>query len=79
MGWELVLHLSGDYYPDVVREFYDNMFHKTDRDLPSIISTVKVVLIVLDREFLSLNLGIRDQGELITIDTNSKIIEEDLD
>ncbi|KAI5653515.1 hypothetical protein M9H77_30702 [Catharanthus roseus] len=37
LGWIPLLSLYGDYYPDLVREFYTNMLHKTDKDLPTII------------------------------------------
>ncbi|KAI5653482.1 hypothetical protein M9H77_30669 [Catharanthus roseus] len=39
-----------DYYPDLVREFYANMTHKTNKDLQTIISIVNGVRIILDRE-----------------------------
>lgn len=33
VGWEPLLHLSGDYYPDLVCEFYATMLHKMDSKL----------------------------------------------
>lgn len=50
MVWESVLHLSGDYCANFVREFYANMLHKNDKDLQTIITMVKGVRIILDRE-----------------------------
>ncbi|KAI5664452.1 hypothetical protein M9H77_23775 [Catharanthus roseus] len=50
LGWVPLLRLFGDYYPDLVREFYANMLHKMDKDLPTIISHVKGVRIVLGRD-----------------------------
>ncbi|KAI5676930.1 hypothetical protein M9H77_07880 [Catharanthus roseus] len=58
---------SGDYYPDLVREFYANMVHKMDKDLPTIISIVKGVRIILNRERLASILGIRDQGNIVAV------------
>lgn len=68
-----------DYYPDLVLEFYATMLHKIDNDLPTIISTVKVVRIILDRARLATFLGIRDEGNMVTVDSNNKTILEDSD
>ncbi|KAI5653129.1 hypothetical protein M9H77_30316 [Catharanthus roseus] len=40
--WAL-LNISGNCYTKLVKEFYVNMFHKMDKDLSTIISTVKAV------------------------------------
>lgn len=79
MGREPILHLSGDYYPDLVKEFYANMKHKTNRTFPTVIPSIKGVRIVLDREHLSHILGIWDEEEPVTIHINSIVIEEDPD
>lgn len=55
------------------------MLHKTDKDLSTIISTVKGVRILLDRELLASILGIADAGNTISIDSNKKTIDEDSD
>ncbi|KAI5681222.1 hypothetical protein M9H77_02449 [Catharanthus roseus] len=41
LGWVPVIRFSGDYYPNLVREFYANILHKMDKDLPTIISHCK--------------------------------------
>ncbi|KAI5667374.1 hypothetical protein M9H77_17227 [Catharanthus roseus] len=50
LGWVPLQHIYGNYYPELVREFYANMTNKTNKDLQTIISTVKRVRIVHDRE-----------------------------
>lgn len=77
LGWKPFLHISGVYYSDLVREFYANMFHKTDKDLSTIISIVKGVRIILDRERLASILGIMDEGSTIIVDSNKKSIDKD--
>ncbi|KAI5662205.1 hypothetical protein M9H77_21528 [Catharanthus roseus] len=74
------LDISGgyDYYPYLVREFYTNMNHKTNKYLQTIISTVKGVMIILDRERLASILEIPDNGNSVIVDSNRKIIDEDL-
>lgn len=79
MGQEPVFHISGDYYPDLVRDFYANMLYKTDKDLQTIITTVKGVHIILDRVRLMTILGIRDEGESATVDSKRKTIYENRD
>lgn len=54
------------------------MFHKTNKDLFTIISTVKGVRI-LDRERLASILGIRDEETTVTVDSNDKSIDKDPD
>lgn len=71
--------ISGTYYPLLVREFHANMFHKTNKDPSTIISMVKGVRIILDRERLTSILGITDEETTITIYSNKKTIDEDLD
>lgn len=60
-GWETLLCISGHYYPELVREFYENIFNKMDKDLSTIIFVVKKVKIVLDREPLASILEITDR------------------
>lgn len=55
IDWEPLFHLSGDYYLDLVREFYATMLHKTDKTLKTIISPVKGVHIVLDKDASSVH------------------------
>ncbi|KAI5681001.1 hypothetical protein M9H77_02228 [Catharanthus roseus] len=50
-----------------------------DKDLPAIISHVKVVRIVLERDHLSSILGISDNGNTLTVDSNRRSIDEDPD
>lgn len=68
-GREPLLHLSGDNYPNLVREFYATVLHKIDKTLQTIISTMKRVHIV----------GIRNEGNTNTVDFNRKTLQEDLD
>lgn len=67
IGWEPILHLYGNYSPDLVKEFYANMNHKIDKDFPTIIPSVKGVRIVLDKKRLSRILSIRDEGESVSV------------
>ncbi|KAI5649254.1 hypothetical protein M9H77_35259 [Catharanthus roseus] len=55
------------------------MTHKTNKDLQTIISIVKEVSIILDTERLASILGIPDNENSITVDSNKKSIDEDLD
>lgn len=55
------------------------MPNKTDEDLPTIISHVKGVRIVLERERLVSILGILDNGNTVTVDSNTRSIDEDSD
>ncbi|KAI5663397.1 hypothetical protein M9H77_22720 [Catharanthus roseus] len=73
------MHVSGNYYPELVSEFYENMFYKMDKHLSTIISTVKGVRILFDKEHLAFIMGIRDKGITVTIDSNKKSINEGLD
>ncbi|KAI5676993.1 hypothetical protein M9H77_07943 [Catharanthus roseus] len=52
-----LLRLSGEFYPDLIYELYANMLHKMDKDLETIISTVKGVRIILTRKRLTSILG----------------------
>ncbi|KAI5664173.1 hypothetical protein M9H77_23496 [Catharanthus roseus] len=70
---------SSEYYPDLVREFYANMTHKTDKDLQIITSTIKGVRIILHRERLLSILGILGNGNIVIVDSNRKTIDEDPD
>ncbi|KAI5650300.1 hypothetical protein M9H77_36305 [Catharanthus roseus] len=79
LGWVPLLHISNEYYPNLLREFYANMTHKTNKDLQTIISTVKGVRIILDRERLTSILRILDNGNTVTMDSNRKTINEDPD
>ncbi|KAI5675900.1 hypothetical protein M9H77_06850 [Catharanthus roseus] len=67
------------YYPELVHEFYANIFHNGDKDLSTIISTVKEVRIVSYRERLASIMGITDAGNTITVDSNEKTIDQDPD
>ncbi|KAI5681227.1 hypothetical protein M9H77_02454 [Catharanthus roseus] len=73
----LSLYLSWLYYPDLVLEFYANILHKMDKDLPTIISHVKGVRIVLERDRLASILGILDNGNTITVDSNRRAINDE--
>ncbi|KAI5681035.1 hypothetical protein M9H77_02262 [Catharanthus roseus] len=55
------------------------MTHKTNKDLQTIISTVKGVKIIRDKECLAYILGIPENENTVTIDFNRKSIDEDLD
>ncbi|KAI5681686.1 hypothetical protein M9H77_02914 [Catharanthus roseus] len=79
LGWVPFIRILDDYYPDLVQEFYANITHKTNKDLQNIISTVKRVRIILDRECLATILWILDAGNSVIVDSNRKIIEEDPD
>lgn len=79
LGWEPLLYIYGTYYPELVHEFYANVLYKMDKNLSTIISIVKGVCIVLDREHLASILGIRDERNTITIDSNRKTIDKDRD
>lgn len=79
LGWVPLLLLYGNYYPNLVREFYANMTYKTDKDLEIIFSTLKGVRIILTRERLISILGIQDEGNMVTIDSNKKSIDKDPD
>ncbi|KAI5681011.1 hypothetical protein M9H77_02238 [Catharanthus roseus] len=78
-GWVPLLRLSGDYYPDLVREFYTNMLHKMDKDLPTIISQGKGVRIIVERDRVASILGIPDNRNTVTVDQNRRSIDEDPD
>lgn len=78
-SWKPLLRISSDYYPDLVHEFYANILHKVDKDFSSIISTVKGECTILDKEHLASILGIRDEENTTTVDSNRKRIDEDLD
>lgn len=41
MDWEPHLRLLGDYYHDLIHEFYATMLHNTDKTLQTIIFMVK--------------------------------------
>ncbi|KAI5673608.1 hypothetical protein M9H77_13972 [Catharanthus roseus] len=79
LGWIPLLYLSGDYYPDLVREFCATMLHKTDNDLPIIIFHVKGVRIFLERDRLASILMILDNGNTVTVDSNRRSIDEEPD
>ncbi|KAI5681711.1 hypothetical protein M9H77_02939 [Catharanthus roseus] len=78
-GWVRfpLLRPSGDYYLDLVQEFYANMLHKMDKDLPTIISHIKGVRIVLERDRLASILGILENGNTVTMDSNRRAVDED--
>lgn len=78
MSWESLLHFSSDY-SHLVREFYTTMLHKRDKTPETIISTVKGVRIVLDRTHLATILSLRDAGNMFTVDSKRKTVQEDLD
>ncbi|KAI5672303.1 hypothetical protein M9H77_12667 [Catharanthus roseus] len=40
-GWDLFVTMTGDYYPNVVREFYANIFFKSDPYNTDITTSVK--------------------------------------
>lgn len=65
MCWENLLSLRGEYYPDLLREFYANMLRKHNKHLHAIISSVKGIHIALTRESLANRLGLRDASTLI--------------
>ncbi|KAI5653667.1 hypothetical protein M9H77_30854 [Catharanthus roseus] len=79
LGWAPLLRISGDYYPALVQEFSANMTHTTNKDLQTIISIVKTGRIILDKEHLASILGIPHTGNSVTVDSNRKIIDENLD
>ncbi|KAI5676295.1 hypothetical protein M9H77_07245 [Catharanthus roseus] len=55
------------------------MLHKSDKDLPTIISHGKGVRIILERDRLASILGILDNGNTITIGTKRRRKEEGVD
>ncbi|KAI5681284.1 hypothetical protein M9H77_02511 [Catharanthus roseus] len=64
---------------DLIREFYANMIHKMEKDLETIISTIKGVRIILDRERLASILGIQNEENSTAMDLNRKTMDEDMD
>ena len=52
-GWESFLHLSGMYYPGLVKEFYANIENKNDKKSREIQSFVKGVNILVTEGLLS--------------------------
>lgn len=74
MGSEPLLHLSDVYYPNLVHEFYVNMFRKIDNKLSTIISVVKRLCIILERVRPKSIIVIRDEGNTVTINSNRKPI-----
>lgn len=79
MGWGPVLHLSRDYYPYLVREFYANILYKHDKELIIVITTIKGVRIVLDRVRLAEIYVFRMRVSWFLLIPNFKTIKEDHD
>lgn len=79
MSWEPLFHLLGDYYPELVCDFYATLLHKIYKNFQIIISTAKRVRSVLDRVCLVTILGIRDEGHMVNVDSNRKTIQVDPD
>ncbi|KAI5652344.1 hypothetical protein M9H77_29531 [Catharanthus roseus] len=77
LGWVPLLCFFGNFYLDLVCEFYASMLHKTEKDLKTIISTIKGVRIILTREHLASVLGISDEENLVTVDSKKKAIDKD--
>ncbi|KAI5675898.1 hypothetical protein M9H77_06848 [Catharanthus roseus] len=55
------------------------MTHITNTDLQTLVSTIKTVRIILDKERQVTILGIPDNGNSVTVDSNRKTIDEDPD
>ena len=53
LGWDSLLHLSGVYYPGLVREFYANIVNKNDKKSREIQSYVKGVHILVTEGLIS--------------------------
>lgn len=67
------------FYPDHLRKLYVNIFHTTDKELSTIISSVNGVTIILDRAHLGSTLGIRDEGSTVTLESNRKSVHDNPD
>ncbi|KAI5682734.1 hypothetical protein M9H77_03962 [Catharanthus roseus] len=64
-GWESLVTMTRDYYPNLFREFYANIFFKSDRYKIDITTSVKIVQIYLDRAILVQILGIPNKGHSV--------------
>lgn len=79
MDWEPILHLSSDYYLDLVHEFCVIMLHKIVKDLRTIISKVKRGSHYFGQVRLATILSIREEKNTVTVDFNKKTIQEEPD
>lgn len=62
LGWGPILQLSGDYYPELVIEFYANIENKEEKYESTINSMVKGVEIQVTNDVIVELLGVRDDG-----------------
>ncbi|KAI5658129.1 hypothetical protein M9H77_26922 [Catharanthus roseus] len=77
MGWNSFVTMTGEYYPNRVREFYPNIFFKSNPYKTDITTTVKSVWIHLDQAILSQILVILDERHLIFYERASTSIFAD--
>ncbi|KAF3436653.1 hypothetical protein FNV43_RR19400 [Rhamnella rubrinervis] len=62
LGWVLVLNFEGNYYPQLVREFYANIEDKDDVGVSGVVLFVKGCRIKLHRATLAHILGVLGEG-----------------
>ena len=60
--WDQMITLRGDYYPDLVKEFYANMENKGDADYTSLTTTIRGHTIVVTSSSLANLLGLPNDG-----------------
>ncbi|KAI5663121.1 hypothetical protein M9H77_22444 [Catharanthus roseus] len=65
MGWNSLVTMTGEYYSNLVREFYANMFFKYDPYKIDTTTIVKGVRIHLDRAILAQILGVPNEGHSV--------------
>lgn len=70
--------MAGEYYPNLVREFYADIHFKSDHYKVNITTTVKGVRIHLDRASLVQFLGILDEEHSVYFKHASTCIFADL-
>ena len=66
-GWDRLLTLSGDYYPELIRQFYANMEGKPFRHRHPLVSQVKGVKITVTTQLINEMLGLPTIGDVLTI------------
>ena len=75
LGWRRLLYLEGEYYPDLVKQFYANIEEKQRKFKYPIISWVKGVMVVITGEMISDMLGLPMVGE--PLDFNRDMVTSD--
>ncbi|VFQ86953.1 unnamed protein product [Cuscuta campestris] len=69
VGWERMLTLSGEYFPDLVREFYANILNKEEKSR-MVKSSVRGTPITLTLDYLREFLNLRDPRAPFTYTIN---------